>query len=194
MMIDPNADQTDPVENAQTSVDEAATVSDAGAEPDPFKVLEHLNTENAGLKDKVLRTMAEMENLRRRSDKEVADSKVYGISIFAREMLSVADNLHRAIANIPADARNSEAFRTFAEGVELTERDLLSRLARFNVKPIEPEGKKFDPNLHEVLFEVPDETVPAGTVKQVVETGYTIGDRVLRAAKVGVSRGGPKPN
>ena len=193
-MPDPMTDPNDPVENAQPSVDDAATVADGGAEPDPFKVLEHLNTENNSLKDKVLRTMAEMENLRRRSDKEVADSKVYGISNFAREMLSVADNLHRAIANIPADARNSDAFRSFAEGVELTERDLLSRLARFNVRPIEPEGKKFDPNLHEVLFEIPDESVPTGTVKQVVETGYTIGDRVLRAAKVGVSRGGGKVN
>ena len=194
-MTDPNADPIDPVEYAAAPQGENAQTPGSGAELDPFVVLENLTTENATLKDKVLRTMAEMENLRRRADKEVADNKVYSVSNFAREMLAVADNLHRAIASLPADSRaGSDAVRTLAEGVELTERDLLSRLARFNVRPIEPEGKKFDPNLHEVLFEVPDESVPSGTVKQVVETGYTIGDRVLRAAKVGVSRGGPKAN
>ena len=108
-------------------------------------------------------------------------------------MLNVADNLRRALANAPVDAAQaSEAMKHLVEGVDLTERDLLSRLARFGVKPLDPEGKRFDPNMHEALFEVPDESVPAGTVKQVVETGYSIGDRVLRPAKVGVSRGGPK--
>ena len=82
--------------------------------------------------------------------------------------------------------------KSLVQGVELTEKDLVSRLARFNVKAIEPEGKKFDPNMHEALFEIPDETVVAGTVMQVVETGYAIGERVLRPAKVGVSRGGPR--
>lgn len=193
-MIDPNADPIDPVDQtAASTLEDATQAKGAGAEPDPFVVLENLNAENANLKDRMLRTMAEMENLRRRADKEVADSKIYGISNFAREMLNVADNLHRAIASLPADARTgSDAVRNLAEGVELTERDLLSRLARFNVKPIEPEGKKFDPNMHEALFEIPDETVPSGTVLQVVEAGYAIGDRVLRPAKVGVSRGGPK--
>ena len=189
-MTDPNADPIDPVEvqNAEAPVQPAEA-----AQPDPFVVLEHLNAENNSLKDKVLRTMAEMENMRRRTDKEVADSKAYGISNFAREMLNVADNLNRAISSLPAEARaSSEAVRTLVEGVELTERDLLSRLARFNVKPMEPQGQKFDPNMHEALFEIPDEGVPSGTVLQVVETGYSIGERCLRPAKVGVSRGGPK--
>ena len=197
-MSDPN---TDPMTHADVSApggpapagqNGAPGGSDDG-EPDPFKVLEALKEENAALKDKVLRTLADMENLRRRTDKEVSDSKAYGISTFAREMLSVADNLHRAAASVPEDARGgSAAVKALVEGVELTERDLLSRLARFNVKPIEPEGKKFDPNMHEALFEIPDEGVASGTVLQVVETGYAIGERVLRPAKVGVSRGGPK--
>ena len=166
---------------------------EAPAEPDPFVVVENLNAENTALKDRVLRTMADMENLRRRADKEVADAKVYGVSNFAREMLNVADNLRRALANAPAEgSQSSDSVKHLVEGVELTERDLLSRLARFGVKPLDPEGKRFDPNMHEALFEIPDETVPAGTVKQVVETGYSIGERVLRPAKVGVSRGGPK--
>lgn len=188
-MSDPNADPMQTAAPAAAANDDAK----ASAEPDPFAVLESLNAENAALKDKALRTLADMENLRRRTEKEVSDARAYGMANFAREMLSVADNLRRAIESVPADARQgNDAVRTLAEGVELTERDLISRLARFNVKAIEPEGKKFDPNMHEALFEIPDESVPSGTVKQVVETGYAIGERVLRPAKVGVSRGGPK--
>ncbi len=153
-----------------------------------------LQAEVASLKDRILRTMAEMENLRRRTDREVTDAKAYGVSSFAREMVTVADNLQRAQASLPADAKGdaSTAVKSFIEGVELTERDLLSRLARFGVKPIETIGQRFDPNRHEALFEMPDESVPNGTVVQQVETGYVIGERVLRPAKVGVSRGGPK--
>ncbi len=153
-----------------------------------------LQAEVASLKDRILRTMAEMENLRRRTDREVTDAKAYGVSSFAREMVTVADNLQRAQASLPADAKGeaSTAVKSFIEGVELTERDLLSRLARFGVKPIETIGQRFDPNRHEALFEMPDESVPSGTVVQQVETGYVIGERVLRPAKVGVSRGGPK--
>ena len=155
---------------------------------------EVLNAEIAALKDRILRTMAEMENLRRRTEKEVADSKAYGISSFARDMLTVADNLQRAQANLSAEARNdlSPAIKSFMEGVELTERDFLSRLTRYGVKPMDTTGQKFDPNRHEALFELPDPSVPSGSIAQVVETGYVIGDRVLRPAKVGVARGGPK--
>jgi molecular chaperone GrpE len=116
------------------------------------------------------------------------------VANFAREMLVLADNLRRAVDSFPAQARESlEAHvATLIEGVELTERDFLSRLSRFGVKKIEPQGARFDPNQHEALFEIPDESQPAGTVAQVIEPGYTIGDRVLRPAKVGVTRGGPK--
>lgn len=189
-MSDPNADA---MQTGPGAVPEDAAQGPAADGPDPFAVLEALKAENEALKDRVLRTMAEMENMRRRTDKEVADAKSYGVANFAREMLAVADNLHRAIGSVGAGAREgNEAVKTLAEGVELTERDLESRLARFHVKALEPEGKKFDPNMHEALFEVPDDTVAAGTVLQVVERGYAIGERVLRPAKVGVSRGGPK--
>ena len=155
--------------------------------------MQALIAENAGLKDKVLRTMAEMENLRRRTEKEVADAKIYGVTSFARDMLPFADNLRRALDNVPAEAREADpALKTFIEGIELTERDFLSRLQRHGVRKLEPQGQKFDPNFHEALFEIPDESVPAGTVAQVVEAGFAIGDRVLRPAKVGVARGGPK--
>jgi molecular chaperone GrpE len=193
MMIDPTSEQT-PSDETEFPGAPAGQGGETAGGPDPFAVVESLNAENAALKDKMLRVMADMENLRRRTEREIADSKVYGISNFAREMLNVADNLHRALASVPSEAKAaaSEAMKSLFQGVELTEKDLISRLARFNVKPIEPEGKKFDPNMHEALFEIPDESVAAGTVMQVVEKGYAIGERVLRPAKVGVSRGGPK--
>jgi molecular chaperone GrpE len=164
-------------------------------EPDPFVVLENLQLENAALKHKVLRVLAEMENQRRRAEREVADAKTYGVTSFARDMLTFADNLRRAVESVPPEAREQEgaALKTLIEGVELTERDFLSRLGKNGVKKLEPLGAKFDPNLHEALFEAPDETAPNGTVVQVVDDGYAIGDRVLRPAKVGVSRGAPEP-
>lgn len=167
----------------------------AATEPDPFKVLEALQAENADLKDRSLRVLADMENLRRRTEREVADAKAYGVTSFARDMLTFADNLRRALEAITPEMRETTEpqVKSFVEGIELTERDFLSRLGRFGVRKLEPMGKRFDPNMHEALFEVPDESVPSGTVTQVVEQGFSIGERVLRPAKVGVSRGGPKP-
>ena len=179
---------TEPV-NAQ-GLDQAGSPG----EPDPFKVLEALRAENSELKDRSLRTLADMENLRRRTEREVSDAKAYGVTSFARDMLTFADNLRRAIEAVPDALREGAdpALKSFVEGVELTERDFISRLNRFGVKKMDPMGKRFDPNHHEALFEMPDETVIAGTVMQVIEPGYLIGDRVLRPAKVGVARGGPK--
>ena len=111
-------------------------------------------------------------------------------------MLTFVDNMRRALDSLPAEVREATdpSLKSFVEGIELTERDFLSRLGRFGVKKLEPMGKRFDPNMHEALFEIPDETVVSGTVMQVVEQGFMIGERVLRPAKVGVSRGGPKPD
>ncbi len=177
-------------ETSQSAAESAVLSAENDVSPTP----EMLTAEIAALKDRILRTMAEMENLRRRTEKEVADAKAYGVSSFARDMLPVADNLQRAQAHLPQDERGTlqPAMKSFVEGVELTERDFLSRLARFAIKPIDTTGQKFDPNKHEALFELPDDSVPTGTVVQVVETGYSIGDRVLRPAKVGVSRGAAK--
>jgi molecular chaperone GrpE len=160
-------------------------------QPDPVAALE---AERADLKDKLLRTLADMENMRRRTEREVADARTYGIANFARDMLTVADNFQRAIDNVPAEARAGAepAFKALIEGIELTERDMLKALERHGVKRLEPQGQKFDPNVHQAMFEVPDLSVPSGTVVQVVQTGYVIGDRVLRPALVGVAKGGPK--
>jgi molecular chaperone GrpE len=164
------------------------------AERDAAAVIEALNTENGQLKDRVLRTLAEMENLRRRTEREVADAKTYGVTGFARDMLTVVDNLTRAIEHVSAEARAAAdpQVKALIEGLELTSRDLEAALGRHGVKKLDPKGQKFDPNFHQAIFEAPDESVPAGTVSQVIQSGWTIADRVLRPAMVGVSKGGPK--
>ena len=188
-MIDPNAER-----GPETSAPEAGAVQGEPAERDAFAVIEALNAENSQLKDRVLRTLAEMENLRRRTEREVADAKTYGVTSFARDMLSVVDNLARALEHLPAEARaNADPhIQSMIEGVELTARDLEAALGRHGVRKLDPKGQKFDPNFHQAIFEAPDETLPAGTVSQVVQSGWTIGDRVLRPAMVGVSKGGRK--
>lgn len=169
----------------------------APAEPQADPVTEALavvTAERDELKDRVLRTLAEMENLRRRTERETADARSYAVTNFARDLLNVADNIRRAIESVP-EAERAEAggaFKGLLDGIELTERDLLKTLERHGVKVIEPEGQRFDPNRHQAMFEVPNPEVPAGTVVQVVQTGYVIGDRVLRPALVGVAKGGPK--
>jgi molecular chaperone GrpE len=153
-----------------------------------------LEAERTDLKDKLLRTLADMENLRRRTERELSDIRTYAVTNFARDMLTVADNIRRALENVPAEAREHAegALKGVIEGIELTERDLLKTLDRHGVKRLEPEGQKFDPHMHQAMFEVPNADVPAGTVVQVVQTGYAIGERVLRPALVGVAKGGPK--
>jgi molecular chaperone GrpE len=180
---------------ATPAADEAtAAPAEAAQERDPFSVIEALNAENVSLKDRILRTMAEMENLRRRTEREVSDAKTYGVTNFARDMLNVADNLARALESLPEEARTAAdgALKSLIEGVELTMRDLTAALGRHGVKKLEPLGEKFDPNFHQAMFEAPNEELPAGTVAQVVQSGWRIGDRVLRPAMVGVSKGGPK--
>ena len=185
---------SDTNDERETSGPPDETAQPETGERDAFAVIEALNAENSQLKDRVLRTLAEMENLRRRTEREVADAKAYGVTGFARDMLGVADNLSRALEHLPAAARASAdpAIQSAIEGVELTARDLEAALGRHGVRKLDPKGQKFDPNFHQAIFEAPDETVPAGTVSQVVQTGWTIGDRVLRPAMVGVSKGGPK--
>jgi len=182
--------------NADRSAETAVETTEAAAQPerDAAAVIEALNAENAQLKDRVLRTLAEMENLRRRTEREVADARAYGIASFARDMLTVSDNLGRALENLPKveGAEANGAVKALIAGVELTMRDFQAALGRHGVKKLDPKGEKFDPNFHQAVYEVPDESVPAGMVSQVVQSGWTIGERVLRPAMVGVSKGGPK--
>jgi molecular chaperone GrpE len=180
----------------ETEIDTATEAVQADSQtPDLGAVIAAIEAEKTELKDKVLRTLAEMENLRRRTEREVADARTYGVTGFARDMLTVADNVRRALETIPEELRASSEgpIKALLEGIELTERDLLKTLERHGVRKLDPTGQKFDPNLHQAMFEVEDPNMPNGTVVQVVQSGFVIGDRVLRPALVGVSKGGPKP-
>ena len=163
-------------------------------DPEPGSV-ETLQKEATEARDRMLRTLAEMENLRKRTAKEVADARLYGITGYARDVLDIADNLQRALDAVPPEARAAAdpGLTALIEGVELTERSLLNALEKHGVKKLDPQGQKFDPNFHQAMYEVPDASVPSGTVVQIMQAGYTIGERVLRPALVGVAKGGAKP-
>src|ERR1700744_6551198 len=193
-MTDPNRqNEDDPVNPAQAS---EPVVSKPYIMPDDPEEgsAEALAKEAAESRDKMLRTLAEMENLRQRPAREVADARVYGITGFARDVLDIADNLQRTLDAVPADTRAAAdpMLKSLIEGVELTERSLLNTLEKNGVKKFDPAGEKFDPNFQQAMYEVPDPSVPAGTVVQVVQAGYMIGERILRPALVGVSKGGAK--
>jgi molecular chaperone GrpE len=148
--------------------------------------------EAAQMKDQALRAMAEAENTRKRAQRDREDAQKYGITNFAREMLTVADNLRRALEAIPAETLQSdEALKTLYDGVAATERQLEAALGKQQIQRIWPEGERFDSNFHQAMFEVPDTGKPAGTVVQVLQAGYKIHDRLLRPALVGVAKGGP---
>jgi molecular chaperone GrpE len=155
-----------------------------------------LTKEVSELKDKHLRVLAEMENLRKRTEREIVDGRLYGITGFARDVVGIADNMRRALDAVDAETREKAdaGVKALLDGVELTERELQKMLEKHGIKKFEPLGEKFDPNLHQAMFEVPDPAVPPGRVAQVVQAGYKIGERILRPALVGVSKGGPKPS
>ncbi|TFF23357.1 nucleotide exchange factor GrpE [Jiella endophytica] len=172
----------------------AGDAGEAAARSADAERIAALEAENADVKDRLLRLAADMENLRRRTEREIKDARTYAVTGFAREMLSVADNLARALDAVPEEHRSDESsgLKALIEGVEMTEKGLISTLEKHGVRKLEPEGQRFDPNFHQAMFEIPNAEVPSGTVLQVVQAGYAIGDRVLRPAMVGVSKGGPK--
>ncbi len=159
-------------------------------EEDPVARLE---AEVQRLKDQLLRALAETENVRRRAQREREEQVRYAAATFARDLLNVADNLRRALDAVPAAALQSdEALKTLADGVALTERELLAAFERNAVRKVEPaEGERFDPNLHQAMFEVPNTGQPAGTVVQLMQPGWIMHDRLLRPALVGVAKGSP---
>ncbi|HVV63234.1 MAG TPA: nucleotide exchange factor GrpE [Pseudolabrys sp.] len=182
---------TDPTARPQ---DEAAIEPETAAKPEQADPLAEATREAAEYKDKLLRTLAEMENLRKRTEREVADSRAYGITAFARDVLQIADNMHRAREAIGPELRESADanVKALLEGVELTERELLKVLEKNGVKKFSPQGEKFDPNFHQAMYEVADGSAAPGTVAQVIQAGYKIGDRVLRPALVAVAKAAPK--
>ena len=184
-MTDLTAGQGEPV------TDEA----DGTTTPEAADPVADARSEAAEYKDKLLRTLAEMENLRKRTEREVIDARVYGIAGFVRDVLAVADNMHRALEAIDRELRESAdpKVKALVEGVELTERELLKTLEKNGVKKFSPKGEKFDPNLHQAMYELPTADQPPGQVAQVIQAGYMIGERVLRPALVAVSKAMPQP-
>jgi molecular chaperone GrpE len=156
-----------------------------------------LRAEADAQKDRALRALAEVENVRKRLERERDDARTYSVTRFARDLLTVADNLARALAAVPAEARAKadESLKAVLDGVEATERELQAALGRHGVKPIDAAGQRFDPHLHQAIAEVPAQGAEPGTVVNVVQSGYTIGDRLLRPAMVTVAKtGGARPN
>ena len=174
---------------------EAVAPEPAEAEAALVNEVAELAQKNAELNDRMLRLAAEMENLRKRSERELADTRTYAVTGFARDMLTATDSLSRALSMLPAEARETAdgSLKSLIEGIDMTEREMQRLLAKHGVRPIEAQGEKFDPHKHQAMFEVPDPSQPEGTVVQVVQPGFSIGDRVLRPAMVGVAKGGPKP-
>src|SRR4051794_19272161 len=193
MMSDPNGQNENP---AKPNQDGEPVISKPYVMPDDPEQgsVEALAKEAAEARDRMLRTLAEMENLRKRTAREVSDARTYGISGFARDVLDIADNLQRALDAVPAEARAAAdpGLKALIDGVELTERSLHNALEKNGVRKFDPSGEKFDPNVHQAMYEIPDPSVPPGTVAQVVQAGYMIGERVLRPALVGVAKGGAK--
>ncbi len=162
---------------------------DLTEEPEAVDPIDALQNEVAGLKDRLMRSLAEQENLRKRAERDRRDAETYGGQKLARDLLSVSDNMKRALETVKEEQR--EANKGLIEGIELTQRELLAAFAKHKIVPVAPEvGDKFDPNIHQAMFEAPFPDVKAGHILQVMAEGYMIGDRLLRPAQVGVSAGG----
>ncbi|WP_205042011.1 nucleotide exchange factor GrpE [Rhodoligotrophos defluvii] len=192
----PDEQNDQPTVDASAQAAEAPEAQSEELSPETMAAaIQALQAENDSLKDKLLRAIADQENLRRRTDREKAEAVQYANTSFARDLLNVIDNFGRALASAPDkdDPSLDEPVKNLVVGVEMTEREMLNVFERHGIRRFDPLGERFDPNFHQAMFEVEDESQPAGMVVQVMQTGYRIGDRVLRPALVGVSKGGPKP-
>lgn len=183
-------DPSEALKEAVAETAETGEYEDAGFPDETPDPVAQLAAENAELKDRLLRALADTENLRKRAEREKAEATLYAASNFARDLLSVPDNLARALAAMPAEmrAKADEATKKLIEGIEVTERELLNTLQRHGIRRIDPRGEKFDPHFHQAMFELPAGEHAPGTVVQVVQPGYAIGERCLRPAMVGVAK------
>ena len=195
------ASEAEGVAPTQTTSDEAVsddTVSDETASGEAGSDAAQQDTPTpedqiADLNDQLLRSLAELENTRRRAERDRGEALKYGAMSLARDMVGVVDNLQRALQAIEQTDEATKAdlpqeVQALLEGVDATQRDLLTVLGRHKVQPLNPMGEKFDPNLHEAMFEAPGTGQPAGTIIDVVETGYVMEERLLRPAKVGIAK------
>lgn len=160
----------------------------------PEARLELLEAEKAELHEQLLRALADVENTRRRLQRELEEKLKFAPAPLARDLLGVADNLGRALGAVPEEVREQEAVKSLIAGVEMTERALLDAFAKHGIERIDPLGQKLDPHRHEAMMEIQDPSKPTGTVAQVFEAGYELKGRLLRPARVAVAKGGPAGN
>ncbi len=187
-MTDPLPEEVSADENAEPKIDPADP--NAPTLEEALKQITELNKKADEAQDKMLRALAEAENTRRRGERDRQDIAKFSVTSFARDLLSVSDNLRRALNAItPELLDSSERLKTIYEGVEATERELLRTFEKNGIKKVDPLNQKFDPNMHEVIFEIPSADKEPGTILQVVELGYMIHERLLRPARVGVAKG-----
>ena len=158
------------------------------AEISPEELIEKLNEEIIGLKDQRLRAIAELENFRKRAEKDQSDALKYGISNFAKEIINIRDNIERAQSSISDEAKNNEAIKSVIEGIDLIAQSVVSTFEKIGIKKIESLNEKFDHNLHQAMMEIENEELEPGTIVQELIPGYTLHDRLLRPAMVGVSK------
>ena len=184
----------DPAAAPSQAAPPAQKTAAEGTKP-PQELIAALQAEIAELKDKWLRAHAEVDNIRKRTEREREEATKYSITKLARDIVNVGDNFQRAIDAVPAGAAERDpALKSFLEGVTMTERELLNALDRHGIKRVQPLNELFNPHLHQAVAQVPRPDVPSGTIVEVYQAGYMIEDRVLRPALVGVAQGGPKPS
>lgn len=197
MMSDDTTNKTQQEDTLVPDAEEIMGAAEAQVAPDEMsgRELDDLRREAEELRQQMLRALAEAENVRRRAQRDVSDARQYAVTSFARDLLNVADNFARAVASVQHVEAQSlpPELKALLDGVQMTDRELKSVFERHGIKPIDAVGQKFDPNLHQAMYEIENTEVASGTVVQVVQLGSMIGDRVLRPAMVGVSKGGPKP-
>jgi molecular chaperone GrpE len=192
---EPGKDFSQETEDADLDLSAHVDALDEGAlTPQALEAaFQALADERDSYRDRYMRTFAEMENIRKRAEREKVDIRKYAISDFARDVLSLGDNIQRAIAAVPAAAAEQDPhLKSFREGIELLERELVVMLERHGVHRLDPKGERFDPNMHQAVMEMERPDLPAGSVAEVFQSGYTIGERVLRPAMVAVAKGGAR--
>ncbi|MEM7446266.1 MAG: nucleotide exchange factor GrpE [Pseudomonadota bacterium] len=188
----PGSPENEPVAEAQAAADEAQVTEDMVEELTVEDSLNAALDENQKLRDQLLRALADAENTRRRAERDREEASKFGISRFAKDLLTVADNLRRALDAVAQTDDAADALKGLADGVAATERELLAAFERHGLERIDPEDQPFDPNVHQAMFELPGTDKPAGTVVQVVAPGYQLQGRLLRPAMVGVAKGSPE--
>jgi molecular chaperone GrpE len=187
------SDEKEPLAPANDAGNDAGAEAEADAvEATPEERAAALEGELAEMQDRLLRALAETENVRRRAQRERADAEKYGLVKFAGDLLSVADNLRRALDSLPEVEAGDDRTKSLLAGVAATERELLAAFERHGLKRIDPKGERFDHNFHQAVFEVESTGRPTGTVVEVLQPGYVVHDRLLRPAMVGVAKGGPQ--